>query len=390
MAVKILVVDDEPDLEPLIRQRFRRRIRSEEFEFHFAANGVQALDTLGAEPAINIVLTDINMPQMDGLTLLGHLSELDRLLKAVVISAYGDMDNIRTAMNRGAFDFLTKPIDFNDLEITIDKTIRELDDLKRGITARDTLVSVEKELDVASHIQQSLLPKVFPPFPGRHEIDIYALMVPAKQVGGDFYDFFWIDDHHLGFVIGDVAGKGVPAAILMAVTRTLIKATGVRGCTPDDCLGSVNRILASESAPEMFVTGIFGIIDVRDGTVRHANAGHNLPFLLGSARQAEMLPNSGGLVLGIMPDIVYNAAEVAMAPGETLFLYTDGVTEAMNGTRELFGDDRLGDYLNAARANEPQALCAELRAAIDTYSGGAAQSDDITMLALRYNGPTSG
>ncbi len=387
MSVKILVVDDEPDLEPLIRQRFRKRIRAEEFEFHFAANGIQALDTLGAHPSIDIVLTDINMPQMDGLTLLGHLAELDRLLKSVVISAYGDMDNIRTAMNRGAFDFLTKPIDFNDLEITIDKTIRELGDLKRGISARNALVSVEKELDVAAHIQQSLLPKTFPPFPDRHEIDIYALMVPAKQVGGDFYDFFWIDEHRLGFVIGDVAGKGVPAAILMAVTRTLIKATGARGYTPDDCMGHVNRILATESAPEMFVTGIFGVIDVRDGTVRQANAGHNAPFRLGPNRPAEMLPNSGGLVLGIMPEIVYTSAEITLAPGETLFLYTDGVTEAMDGKRELFGDDRLGDYLNGSIASDPPALCTDLRVAIDAYSGGAAQSDDITMLALRYNGP---
>lgn len=385
MPVKILVVDDEPDLQPLITQRFRKRIRGNEFEFVFAANGVQALDTLEQEPSIDIVLTDINMPQMDGLTLLGHLGQLDRMLKAVVISAYGDMDNIRTAMNRGAFDFLTKPIDFTDLEVTIDKTIRELESLKEGIRARSDLVSVQKELDVAAQIQHALLPKVFPPFPDRSEIDLFAIMEPAKQVGGDFYDFFWVNEHTLGFVIGDVAGKGVPAAILMAVTRTLVKATGARGTTPEECLGHVNRILALESSPEMFVTGIYGTLDSRTGEVRYANAGHNPPFHL-MAERAEMLPNTGGVVLGVLPEYGYSAASLTLAPGETLYLYTDGVTEAMNGARELYGDARLGDYLRGALTQGPEALCRDVHRQVAEHAGGAPQHDDITMLALRFNG----
>ena len=389
MPVKILVVDDEPDLEPLILQRFRRRIRSDEFLFHFAANGTQALSTLESNPDINIVLTDINMPQMDGLTLLSHLAELDRLLKAVVISAYGDMDNIRTAMNRGAFDFLTKPIDFNDLEITIDKTIRELESLREGVRARTDLMFVQKELDVAAQIQQSLLPKTFPPFPDRPEIDVFAVMEPARQVGGDFYDFFWLDETHLGFTIGDVAGKGVPAAILMAVTRTLVKAIALRGSSPEECLGLVNRILASESAPEMFVTGIFGSLDVTTGRVRYANAGHNAPFHCSAAGGATALPNIGGLVLGILPEAIYTAAEMQLAPGDTLFLYTDGVTEAMNNSRGLYGDDRLSAYMGQVATTLPQAVCAGLSRELVVFIGGAAQHDDITMLALRFNGPAN-
>lgn len=385
MPVKILVVDDEPDLQPLITQRFRKRIRGNEFEFVFAENGVQALDTLEQEPSIDIVLTDINMPQMDGLTLLGHLGQFDRMLKAVVISAYGDMDNIRTAMNRGAFDFLTKPIDFTDLELTIDKTIRELESLKEGIKARSDLVSVQKELDVAAQIQHALLPKTFPPFPGRSEIDLFAIMDPAKQVGGDFYDFFWVDENTLGFMIGDVAGKGVPAAILMAVTRTLIKATGTRGTSPEECLGHVNRILALESSPEMFVTGIYGTLNTRTGEVRYANAGHNPPFQL-KADGAEMLPNTGGVVLGVLPEYTYGAASLTLAPGDTLYLYTDGVTEAMNGARELYGDERLGDYLRGALKQGPEALCRDVHQQVAEHAGGAPQHDDITMLALRFNG----
>ncbi|MCF6285073.1 MAG: response regulator [Candidatus Hydrogenedentes bacterium] len=232
--VRMLIVDDEPDLEALIRQKFRKKIRQGDYSVVFAGNGQEALETLSANPEIDIILTDINMPVMDGLTLLTRLAEREELFKAVVISAYGDMDNIRTAMNRGAFDFITKPIDFADLEITIEKTAAEILTLKEGQEASRKLIAVSHELEVAARIQESILPKIFPPFPERSELEIYAAMTPAKQVGGDFYDFFFIDDDHLAFVIGDVSGKGVPAALFMAVCRTLIKATALHEHAPDD------------------------------------------------------------------------------------------------------------------------------------------------------------
>ncbi|MCP4024227.1 MAG: response regulator, partial [Desulfobacteraceae bacterium] len=197
MARKILVVDDEPDLEVLIQQKFRRKIRKKVFEFYFARNGLEALDQLNANDDIDMILTDINMPQMDGLTLLNELLKLPVLAKAVVVSAYGDMDNIRTAMNRGAFDFLTKPIDFSDLEVTIDKTLTELQVLRKGIRARDALSAIQQEMELAARLQQSILPSAYPQCP---EISIYGKMVPAKEVGGDFYDFFFIDEDRLGFV----------------------------------------------------------------------------------------------------------------------------------------------------------------------------------------------
>lgn len=209
-------------------------------------------------------------------------------------------------------------------------------------------------------------------------------MDPAKQVGGDFYDFFWVDENTLGFMIGDVAGKGVPAAILMAVTRTLIKATGTRGTSPEECMGHVNRILALESSPETLVTGIYGTLDTRTGEVRYANAGHNPPFQL-KADGAEMLPNTGGVVLGVLPEYGYSAASLTLAPGETLYLYTDGVTEAMNGARELYGDERLGEYLRGALTQGPEGV-RDVHQQVAEHAGGAPQHDDITMLALRFNG----
>ena len=213
MPNKILVVDDEPDLELLVRQKFRRQIRDKEFEFFFAHDGAEALETIRQQPEIDVVLSDINMPVMDGLTLLSRINELNKDLKAVIVSAYGDMQNIRTAMNRGAFDFLTKPIDFQDFETTINKTILESMALRQGAKAREQLTAIQHELGIASQIQQSMLPKNFPPYPDRAEFSLYASMFAAKEVGGDFYDFFLIDHDRLGFVIGDVSGKGVPAAI---------------------------------------------------------------------------------------------------------------------------------------------------------------------------------
>jgi len=196
MPTQILVVDDEPDLSLLIRQMLRKRIRENELEFLFAQNGAEALAMLERDPAIEFVLTDINMPVMDGLTRLTELRKLEMsrpLLKAVIVSAYGDIKNIRTAMNRGAFDFLTKPLNIEDFEITLNKTLHELATLKQSLQAHDRLVALGNELSIANDIQQSILPREFPAFPDRPEIDLYAEMIPAKEVGGDFYDFFLVD-----------------------------------------------------------------------------------------------------------------------------------------------------------------------------------------------------
>ena len=220
MSRSILVVDDEPDLKPLVLQKYRKRIASGEFEFHFANDGEDALRVLDDEPGIELIATDINMPVMDGLTLLGHTRKLSRLTKTIIVSAYDDLENIRTAMNRGAYDFVTKPIDFADLERTIDKTLLELDELRKGREAREQLSALEYELKLATRIQRSILPEIIE---GHKNFEIGATMLPARQVSGDFYDFFLMDQNRLGLAIGDVSGKGIPAALFMAVSRTLLR-----------------------------------------------------------------------------------------------------------------------------------------------------------------------
>ncbi len=181
MTHKILVVDDEPDLEPLMLQRMRRDIRQGRYEFVFARNGVEALEKLRADATIDMVLSDINMPEMDGLTLLEQIPSVDPNLRSVIISAYGDMQNIRTAMNRGAFDFVTKPVDFEDLRITIQRTLRRVEEWREALESRDRLVTLQNELDVASQMQQSILPMTFP---RGSDYAIFGAMQPARNVGG--------------------------------------------------------------------------------------------------------------------------------------------------------------------------------------------------------------
>jgi len=384
--IKLLVVDDEPDLELLIRQKFRRQIRAGEFSFLFARNGQEALDKVAQEPDIHLVLTDINMPVMDGLTLLVKLNGLDRLLKAVIVSAYGDMENIRTAMNRGAADFLTKPINFEDLEITVNKTLQQLTALRQAVAEHDQLLTIRHELDIASQIQQSILPRTFPPFPERTDFDVFAAMHPAREVGGDFYDFFLIDPHRLGFVIADVSGKGVPAALFMAVSRTLLRSAALEGLAPGECLRRVNGLLCLDNSSEMFVTVFYGILDTRSGEIEYSNGGHNPPYLLRRDGRAERLEGTGGMVLGALEEIAYQAKRARLEAGDGIFLYTDGVTEAMDADGNLFSEQRLEAVLDGRSSNSPEQLIHAVVGEVKRYAAAVPQSDDITALAIRYAG----
>jgi len=390
MTVRILVVDDEPDLELLIRQRFRRQIREGEYDFLFARDGEEALRTIQEDHDIDIVLTDINMPVMDGLTLLMKLNELNLILKAVIVSAYGDMENIRTAMNRGAFDFITKPIDFNDLEITIQKTLRLIRELKRAIQEHRQLLAIQRELDIANHIQQSVLPQKFPPFPERKELDIHAQMIPAREVGGDFYDFFFVDEERLAFVIGDVSGKGIPAALFMMVTRTLIKSQAMEGGEPGHCLYVVNNHLTMNNAEEMFVTVFYGILNTRTGVLQYGNGGHNPPYLIRCKGGVAPLEKCGNLALGIFDNRPYIIKTVSLEPGDAVFLFTDGITEAENKGREFYGDARLQQALERFRCASARETIQGVVEDVRGFSQGAPQSDDITALCVRYLGKDEG
>ena len=377
---KVLVVDDEPDLEPLLRQRFRRRIREGDLELVFACDGLDALDKLAADPDIQLVLTDINMPRMDGLTLLGELAKQHHRVRAVVVSAYGDLDNIRTAMNRGAFDFITKPIAFDDLETTLDKTIRHVGELRAASALQLRMAAVEQELSVARRIQQAIVPHVFP---DDARISLYGAMIPAREVGGDFFDFFWIDEERLGFAIGDVAGKGVPAALFMAVTRSVLKAVAMGGLAPGVCLRRVNQLLFPESVRGVFVTLFYGVLNTATGSVEYANAGHNEPVLIRADGTTPLLARTGGVPVAAVREFAYASHQVALGPGDGLLLYTDGVTEAMNSGREQYDVERLMAVLGGLRGAAPKSVVEGVVESVQAFVAGAEAHDDLTMLMLR-------
>lgn len=379
---RILVVDDEPDLEVLVRQRYRKRIRANELDFLFAPHGERALELLYEQPDVEIVLTDINMPVMDGLTLLSRLREIDRLVKAVVVSAYGDMENIRSAMNLGAFDFLTKPIDLNDLDLTLDKTRREVALFKEAESHRKRLFTLEQDLAVASRIQQAMLPQRVPTVSAKASADLYGTMLPAKAVSGDFYDYFALDERRLAVVLGDVSGKGIPAALLMALSRILTKSVARTVADPAECLARVNRLVYEERGSDRFVTMFYGVVDLDALTLTYCNAGHNPPYIIRRGGTVEETPLTGGLVMGVNPDARYEQATLPLAPDDTLFLYSDGLTEAMTPDNRMYGEARLEALLRSVEGGAREIVDRVIED-VRAFTGDAEQSDDLTLAAAR-------
>ena len=382
MTHKILVVDDEPDLEPLMLQRMRRQIRAGRYEFVFAGNGVEALEKLAADDTIDMVLSDINMPQMDGLTLLQQIPDVNPNLRAVIISAYGDMQNIRTAMNRGAFDFVTKPVDFDDLQVTVDRTLQHIEEWRAALDSRDRLVALQNELDVASKMQQSILPTVFP---SSSTYETFGTMHAALDVGGDFFDVVRLQDGRVGLAIADVSGKGVPAALFMMSSRTLLKGSAISYHDPGKVLAEVNTLLQEDETDSMFVTMLYAVYDPETGVFTYASGGHDAPLLVRPDGSSTLLQLTGGIALGVVPGIEYRQTTHKLEPGETIVLYTDGVTEAMNHDGELFGLEGLRSYFETSPPGDSEATGLQVMQAVTAFAGDAPQSDDITCLTLRRN-----
>ncbi|MDD5217993.1 MAG: SpoIIE family protein phosphatase [Candidatus Omnitrophica bacterium] len=245
---------------------------------------------------------------------------------------------------------------------------------------------MESELKIAHDIQMSIVPKTFPPFPERKQFDLYAILEPAREVGGDLYDFFFIDENRLCFVIGDVSGKGVPGSLFMAGTKTLIKSCAKETAGPDAILKKVNGDISSDNDFCMFVTVFCGIFDIRTGEIVYANGGHNPPLLIRKGQNAEFLPGGNGPAVGVVPNAEYTQGSLFLKPGDTLYLYTDGVTEACNEKEELYSEERLRDFLSRNSGKRIKKMVEDTLREIRLYSGAAPQSDDITLLVLRYWG----
>ena len=256
------------------------------------------------------------------------------------------------------------------------------------VTAEKERVSTE--LNMATQIQESMLPTIFPAFPDRPEFDIYAKMDPAREVGGDFYDFFLIDDDHLCMVMADVSGKGVPAALFMMASKILINNLAMVGKSPAEILMAANNAICSNNRLEMFVTVWLGILEISTGKVTASNAGHEYPALKHRNGKYELVRDKHGLVIGGMPGVRYKEYELDLEPGSTLFLYTDGVPEATDAENNFFGTERMLDALNVEPDGQPEKVLSNVRAAVDDFVKDAEQFDDLTMLCMEYKGGSYG
>lgn len=386
MSRKILVVDEnEPDLELLITQIFRKKIQSHELEFIFARRGSDAFLLLQQDPHLHIVLMDVKLEKGGGQDLLGALSKLKRLLKVVVITPYGDIESIRVAMNKGAFDFITRPLNLQDVELTLMKTLKEVSSLLEAEKTQSKLLDMENELEVAKNIQTSILPHDFNPIPGVATFQIFGSMLPAKGVGGDFYDFFPLDDKLLAFTIADVSGKGVPAALFMTMTRGLIRALGQKTRSPMECFKQLNELIALENESVMFVTAFYGLFNVETGEISYCNAGHNPPYLITTKGELSQIGRFEGIALGVVKEGSYfQQNHLKLNPGDQLLLYTDGVIEAMNPENELYQESRFEEEIKKSYTKPLSTFLNSIVTSVQAFSSTHEQSDDITLLGIRY------
>ena len=306
------------------------------------------------------------------------------LVKRLVVNNIYQINDSLSAITEGKLDTVVNVrshVEFDELSNDINSTV---DTLKRYIA--DAAARIDAELAFAKAIQHSALPSVFPPYPGRREFDIYAAMYTATEVGGDFYDFYFVDEDTLAFLIADVSGKGIPAAMFMMQSKTLLKSCAESGMSVEQVFTTANEKLCEGNDAEMFVTAWMGLMNVKTGQLTFANAGHNPPLLKRTGASFEYIKSKAGFVLAGMEGIRYRKFELQLEPGDTIYLYTDGVTEATDINEKLYGEERLLNLLNSQNIASAQITCETVKADVDAFVGEAEQFDDITMLCLTYNG----
>ncbi len=375
---RILVVDDEPDLELLINQKFRKEIKNGVYSFVFAGNGIEALEKLSDDKEIELVLTDINMPEMDGLTLLSKIKELNNpLLHSVIVSAYGDIFNIRTAMNGGAFDFIVKPIDLTDLELTIKKSLDNLSALKKAFKTRDELISVRKELEEARALQLSMLPKSIPVFKG---LEISAYMNTASEVGGDYYDFSINNDDSINIAIGDATGHGMRAGIMVAVMKTLF-ITNSTHHELDEFFALANKAIKSLNLGRMMMA--FSMMNIKANMVKFISAGMPSIFLYKNSTKNVIEYQSSSMPLGALAEQSFYTNTFNIESGDVILILSDGLPELTDIKNNLFSYERVSSEFLSVAEELPDKIIEYLRLKSLEWSEGTDLVDDITFIATR-------
>jgi len=389
---KILVVDDERlNINVLVD------LLKPDYKMMAAKNGEQALKAVRVANPPDLILLDIMMPEMDGYEVCRHLKadEATRDIPVIFITAMGETSDETKGLEVGAVDYITKPISPPIVQarvkthLALKRNMAELQKAYKIIEAQKD--RMEDELNIGREIQMSMIPLTFPPFPDRREFSVHAILEPAREVGGDFYDFFLIDDSRLCFCVGDVSDKGVPAAIFMAVTKTLINAHASLDSSPATILTAVNDELCLRHESSMFVTLFLCILDLRSGSLTYTNAGHNPPYIKTNRGVVMALDNRHGPAAGAVPCVEYGEDRRQLDPGDYVVLFTDGVTEAMNSSHELYSVEALESLLTESTLASAEQATALIFASVSDHVGSAEQSDDIAVLALEFaGGPTVG
>lgn len=387
---RILVVDDNDDN----RYTLTLHLDLEGYtNVEAAHDGEEAIARLEAG-SFDLLLLDVMMPKVDGYQVLTWLKNHARLrdLPVIMISALAEMNSVVRCIELGAVDYLLKPFNPVLLKARLGATL-EKKRLRDEIDAH--LARLREELDAARRLQMGMVPQSFPVPSAQLPIDLYASMEPAREVGGDLYDFFVTEDGMLCFLIGDVSGKGMPAALFMARAKSLIRITTElmrsrhgASAKPSEIITRVNRALCQDNGDLMFVTLFFAMLAPATGELSFCNAGHNAPYRL-DGNSLAAIDGAKGIILGVKPDAVYETGRLSLAAGEMVYLFTDGVTEASNAVDELFGEGRLEAALRGAADRASAKIISSVAEAVKSFVGTALPSDDITMIAVRMLDPSS-
>jgi phosphoserine phosphatase RsbU/P len=382
----LLVVDDNEDN----RYTLMRRLQREGYtNLTAAVGGQEALELLGAR-RFDLVLLDVMMPGLNGYEVLERMRADNRLrhIPVIMISALDEIDSVIRCVELGAEDYLSKPFNPTLLRARVGASL-EKKRLRDEIVA--VLDQIEGELQAARQIQLSMVPTEFlVPTPDR-PVEVYATLEPARRVGGDLYDFFWGEDGRMYFVVADVSDKGAPAALFMARTKTMIRLVATLYRLPDGALMEPHRIiekvnegLSLENQQGMFVTVFLGILDPATAMLSFCNAGHNLPYLLKATDGVSVLNSARSKPLGIRSTFTYQTASLKLTPGDALFVYTDGITEALNTAGEMFSEERLEEALRSLNAASASEMVTGVMERVRAFAGSAVQADDIAAMGLRF------
>jgi len=384
----LLIVDDNEDN----RYTLSRRLTREGYtNLTSAAEGHQALELLATRP-FDLVLLDVMMPGLNGYEVLERMRADNRLrhIPVIMISAVDEIESVIRCIELGAEDYLAKPFNPTLLRARVGASLEK----KR---LRDELVRhtrrMEKELEMAREIQLSMVPTDFAAPTVERPLEIFATLEPAREVGGDLYDFFWGEDGRLYFVIADVSDKGAPAALFMARTKTMIRlvatlsrAPAGGSLEPDRIIKKVNEELCLDNRQGMFVTVFFGILDPATALVSFCNAGHNPPYIVSGANGVAALDGPRSKPLGIRPTFAYETGTCKLDPGDCLFLFTDGITEAMDAAGEWFSEERLQETLRSLAGEPASTVIGKVIARVREFAATAPQADDIAAMAIRRSG----